>query len=172
MSVTLPDTRFAGSTDQVRYYEALLDELRGIPGVSAVGGTSSLPLAGDDGDADFAIEGRPRPEPTKANTAWVRYVTTGYFRAMGQRLLEGRPFDDRDDVESDAVVVVNETLARRYFDYPRRTPIGARVTFGVGAPPRSGRPWAAAPAIPGTSGSETLRVLPCTSRTDRSRRPR
>ena len=135
MEMTLPDGRFSRRVDQVRYYEALLDNLRSIPGVTAVGGTSSLPFAGNDGDVDFRIEGRSFPEATDANTAWVRDVTTGYFRAIGQRLLAGRAFTPGDDAQSDEVVIVNHTLAVRYFDYPRRTPIGARVAFGPGAEP-------------------------------------
>ena len=135
MRVTLPEGRFARSSDQVRYYDALLEELRAIPGVNAVGGTSSLPLAGNDKSADFRIQGQALRAPTEVNSAWVRQVTARYFDTMGQRLLEGRPFENGDDARSDAVIIVNESMARRYFDYPRRTPMGARVALDTAAEP-------------------------------------
>lgn len=133
--VSLPLSRFADGADRSAFYNELRDRLGSIPGVVSAGGTSSLPLAGDDGDADFRVEGEAPPVPPDANVAWVRPITRGYFYTMSQRLVEGRDFDARDDTEGPRVVIVNERLAERYFDYPRRSPVGSRIAFGSGQAP-------------------------------------
>lgn len=132
VGVSLPTTRFVDGSDRIAFYETLVDRLESLPGVLSAGGTESIPLAGNDGDADFRIEGQAPPRPPEANVAWVRPVTRGYFFTMGQDLLEGREFDSSDDAEAPLVVIVNEQLARRYLDYPGRDPVGSRVAFGSG----------------------------------------
>jgi hypothetical protein len=71
------------------------------------------------------VEGRP-PEPVDAWTplVWTQ-VSGSYFHAMGIPLLRGRYFNSQDRPESPPVVIVNETLARRY--WPREDPIGKRL---------------------------------------------
>jgi putative ABC transport system permease protein len=128
--LALPAQRFTEPAARIGYYNDLLESMESIPGVVSVGATTSIPLAGTDHDADFRIEHEPPPDPTQANVAWIRQVTRGYFRTIGLRLLEGRPFDAGDAAGAPRVVIVNASLARRYFDYPRRNPIGTRVTFG------------------------------------------
>jgi len=135
VSLVLPAERYGEGADRVRYYHELLDKLEQIPGVLAVGATNSLPLAGNDGDSNFLIEGAPPPEPTNPNVSWIRRVTRGYFRAIDLTLIEGRDFTDSDDAQAPRIVIINETLARRFFDYPQGNPLGARVTFGGGDDP-------------------------------------
>ena len=130
VTLALPGTRFTQGAESVAYYHTLLERLRGLPGVLSASATNSIPLAGNDGDADFRIEGEPPPDPTEPNTAWIRRITRGYFYTLGMELLAGREFEEGDDAEAPRVVIVNETLARRYYDYPRRDPVGTRVTFG------------------------------------------
>lgn len=131
----LPGARYADSDSRISYYESLLDRLEREPGTTSVGATSSLPLGGIDGDAEFRIEGEPPPDPTDPNVAWIRRVTGGYFQTVDLPLVAGRSFEDGDDARATRVVIVNETLARRYYGYPRRDPLGTRVTFGDGNDP-------------------------------------
>ena len=133
VGVSLPAARFPEGAVRVGLYDRLLERLDALPGVVAAGGTTSLPLSGDDASAEFRIEGEAPPRPPEASVAWVRPVTRGYFYAMGQRLMEGREFVDSDDADAPPVVVVNERLAERYFGAPGRGPIGARVALGPGA---------------------------------------
>ena len=135
VSIALPGSRFVDGADRVPYYHTLLDRLEVLPGVISVGATNSLPLAGGDGDADFRIEGQPDPIPPEANVAWVRRIAGGYFYTVGQRLLEGREFNDGDDAAAPEVVIINETLAGLYFEYPQRNPVGSRVAFGAASSP-------------------------------------
>lgn len=135
MTLALPGARYADSDSRISYYESLLERLEREPGITSVGATSSLPLGGTDGDAEFRIEGEPPPDPTDPNKAWIRRVTGGYFRTVDLPLVAGRNFEDGDDARATRVVIVNETLARRYYGYPGRDPLGTRVTFGDGTDP-------------------------------------
>jgi putative ABC transport system permease protein len=63
-------------------------------------------------------------------------ISASYFRVMGERLLRGREFTDRDRASSEAVAIVNEALARRYF--PNADPLGRRIALNE---PSSTNPW-------------------------------
>jgi predicted permease len=93
-------------------YYAIEDRVAALPGVRAAGFTQLLPLQSWGWEAEFAIKGRP-PGPARAR-AELRYVTPGYFRAMGIPLVRGRLFTPADTADSPRVVLVNQVLARRY----------------------------------------------------------
>jgi predicted permease len=129
LRLDVPESRFSSPSAGAVYYEALIERLEAMPGVLTVGATTSLPLTGNDRDARFRVQDRALPEQA-SGFAWVRSVTDEYFYTMGQRLVEGREFTDQDDAAASPVVIVNESLARRYLDYPRRNPVGDRITLG------------------------------------------
>ncbi|HUF76011.1 MAG TPA: FtsX-like permease family protein, partial [Longimicrobiales bacterium] len=131
----LPASRFATGADRIAYYEELVARLDALPGVSSAGATDSPPLAGFDGDASFRIEGAPPPRPTDVPVAWIRRVTPGYFGTVRQELVQGRGFDASDAAGAPLAVVVNEMLARRYYGYPERSPVGLRIAFGSAGEP-------------------------------------
>ena len=100
------------------YHEELLARLRRIPGVTAAGQTSLLPLGYrmvDITSYDVDIEGRPVPQGAAPENAYFRIVTPGYFEAAKTPLLEGRSFTVSDTATSAPVAVVNETMARKYW---------------------------------------------------------
>ena len=63
----------------------------------------------------FAVDGRPAPPPDQRPIGLMRAVTDSYFRTMGIRLLAGREFSAPDTSQSPPVVIVNRTLARRFW---------------------------------------------------------
>lgn len=128
VSLNLPGSRYADGTDQVAFYQELERRLRALPGVESVGAVNSLPLGGRDGDADFNVEGMAPAESGESRVSWIRRVTPHYGDAMGMRLTAGRFFNESDDTQAARVVVVNETLASRYF--PNADPVGKRIYFG------------------------------------------
>ena len=128
MSLSLPGARYPDGPSRQSYYQALLNRLSSIPGVVSVGAVNSLPLAGNDGDSSFLVEGEPPPEPGVTQAAWIRPVTDGYFATVGLDLMEGRDFTSGDDGEAPRVILVNETLAARYF--PNGDAVGRRIGFG------------------------------------------
>ena len=96
-----------------------------MPGVRSAGFSSDLPWTGYDENTSFAIVGRP---PSQDDDTGGRYhfVTTGYSGAAGTPLVAGRDLRDSDDANAPHVVLVNESLARKYWSAPERA-VGARV---------------------------------------------
>jgi putative ABC transport system permease protein len=93
--------------------------------VAAVG---YLPLSREGARYSFTVEGRPPLEPQLRPSADFNVVTPGYFHTLEIPLLQGRDLSPRDRWESPAVIVVNRTLARRF--WPDESPLGKRLTLG------------------------------------------
>ncbi len=127
--VSLPAARYRTDAQRVAAYDEIEARFAALPGVTRVGATSHLPVAGADSRTAVAIEGRP-PTPDAPTRAHPRAVTLDYFGTMGIRLLEGRNFTAADHSESQFVVIVNETMAKRY--WPGESPVGKRLRMGVG----------------------------------------
>jgi putative ABC transport system permease protein len=124
VQITLPAARYRSDEAYLSAFERLEQGLRTLPGVRAVGATSHLPLSGRDGRRGVGIEGR-EPTPDAPTRAHPRSVTPGYFQAIGITLLSGRPFTASDTATSPRVVIVNDTMARRY--WPGTSPVGRRI---------------------------------------------
>jgi predicted permease len=109
---------------QTLFYQQLLDGLRNLPGVVAIGGVNGVPLDGDRGDGGFWIDNIP----AKIGYADYRVASAGYFAAAGIPLVKGRVFDDGDSPGGQHVAVISQSLARKY--WPNEDPIGKRIQFG------------------------------------------
>jgi putative ABC transport system permease protein len=91
----------------------VLERLRALPGVQAVGGGTGLPPVTAQRVTRFTVDGRgPEDGPL---TAYFIAASPDYFRALGTPLAQGRWFDDRDRVRSAPVVLISRALARRLF---------------------------------------------------------
>ncbi len=107
-----------------RFYQQLEERIQALPSVRSVSYAGILPLGGASMMWGVNIEGRqPRPD---GYTDVVRgnVVGSNYFRTMGIPLLRGRDFDYRDRHDIPGVVIVDETMARRF--WPNEDPIGKR----------------------------------------------
>jgi putative ABC transport system permease protein len=125
--VSVTGARAAEPTRRVGFYQELLERVRGLPGVVSAGAINHLPLAGDIWGWPFEVEGAPPPGPGESPSAAYRVVLPRYFQTMGQPIVRGRDFSDRDSLGAPGVVVVNECLAARH--WPGQDPIGKRITF-------------------------------------------
>jgi putative ABC transport system permease protein len=130
VDVGLPRTRYPERNQPAVFYKQLLDRVAALPGVQSAGAVSSLPLSGGGTDSGFAIEGRPPAEPGHPQVAWYSSVTPDYFRVMNIRLLRGRQLTEADSADARKVVMISETMVRRYF--PDEDPLGKRLVFGGG----------------------------------------
>jgi predicted permease len=128
LRVFLNPTHYPAMPQVVNFYSQLLDREKTLPGAQAVGAISTLPLSGNETDTSFLIEGRPQPPPNQQPVAWYNSISPDYFRAMEMHLVEGRAFSDRDDEKSPLVVIISETMARRY--WPNEEPLGKRLGRG------------------------------------------
>jgi putative ABC transport system permease protein len=112
--VSLPGARYSADK-RAAFFEQALTGLRALPGVEAAGSIDSLPLGDDRQGTSFSIEGAPAFPSGGAPRMHISIAGPGYFEALRFRVLEGRTFEMRDRRDGEPVVVVNETLAKRYF---------------------------------------------------------
>jgi putative ABC transport system permease protein len=126
--VELPDRRYTRPQQFINFYERLLEGARALPGVRAAALSNSLPPDSTEFSDVFRIEGRPAIPGQVPPIAYVIRVTPDYFRALGVALRRGRFFTAADTSEAPRVVLINETLRRRFF--PNEDPIGKRLNTG------------------------------------------
>jgi predicted permease len=109
------------------FYDKLFDRLSRLPAVETAGGVLNLPMCGIRYTWDFEIEGRPKPEGSMNYTDF-QIATPEYFSAMRIPLVSGRLFGAGDGERQPAVVVINQTMARRF--WPGGDAIGKRIRLG------------------------------------------
>lgn len=107
----------------VPFFSALVDSLRGQPGVASAGIVSAIPLTGLAAATSFRAADRAEPPPGQKPVADIRVADQGYFRVLRIPLLRGRLITPRDD--SQPVIVVNEALAREF--WPDGDPLGKQL---------------------------------------------
>jgi putative ABC transport system permease protein len=125
IDMLLPDSRYPNAAAMSRFYDRLLEGVRGIPGVTNAALSTTLPLSGSSIGVGFSIEGRA--EDSTHTGASPRYfaVSPDYFAAMRIKLLRGRAFSERDTAASPEVAIVSEALAQHF--WPGEDPVGKRI---------------------------------------------
>jgi len=124
------------------FYRRVVERMESLPGVESVSLARIVPISGGGRMPDFVIEGQDGQEAGRARNPGedslqrvsTNTVSTKYFQTMGISLLRGRDFTARDDENAPAVVIINESFARRYF--AGQDPLGKRMRFGG-----SRNPW-------------------------------
>lgn len=112
-SVSLPSVRYSDPAARGRFFAALLDDIRRLPGVTAAGAGTDLPWTGYDENSGFAVVGRRDADGSGRYHA----ATPGYFEALRVPLRGGRFFDERDRTDTARVLVVNQALVSLYFPH-------------------------------------------------------
>jgi len=107
-----------------QYYRDVLERVRAMPGVAAASLSVITPLSGAGMDVSLSVEGGP---PATGNAGYANLVSDGFFSTMGTPILLGRDFGPRETTAATPVVIVNDTLARRYF--PGVNPVGQRIVM-------------------------------------------
>jgi len=129
----VPATAYPQPADVVRFYRQATAGVAQIPGVRAVGAVRVLPLARKIGEWSNRIEGRPYVPEENPNGDF-QAVTPGYFEAMGLKLVRGRFLSDLDREDAMPAVVINDTMAARY--WPGEDAIGRQFMMGT-----DDKPW-------------------------------
>jgi len=137
LQISLPRARYSQPSQCVAFYSQLLEQLRLLPGVRAAGMTNRMPMSPLNIRISFEIPGRPAAGDTSGPPiASARLVSSGFFQSMSIPLVDGRDFAEQDREGAEPVVIVSETLARRYFPGERAVDQridldGARRIIGV-----------------------------------------
>jgi predicted permease len=126
MSLTGPRFQTAEGVEQM--VRAGVERVKAIPGVAVASATCCVPLQGGYG-LPFVIVGRPLEGPSHGGGGWVT-LSPGYFDVFRIPIKRGRDFNDRDTQSSPPVVIINEALARRFFE--KGDPLSERLIIGRG----------------------------------------
>lgn len=126
--VSLPQFQYSTPKQWVAFSDQLLTRLQAQPGMrdSAIAGP--LPIVDCCVTVAFQIAGDPPPQPGATESANYVPVSPGYFSVMGIPLLRGRLFRESDSPSSLPVVLISESLAKRYF--PNQNPLARQLVFG------------------------------------------
>ena len=126
--LALPAAKYKGEAIS-NFYKQLNEHIRALPGVEDAGVAYSLPMSSVAlAWGPVTIEGHVPKNSADFVMANQRFVSPGYFRAMGVPLIRGRYFDNRDVKDAPATVMINESLAQRF--WPNQDPQGKRVGLG------------------------------------------
>lgn len=128
LQIALPNS-YQTPEQRTALYDALFAKLDALPGVTASGGTTRLPLGSTNVTTKVGVEGRDQP-PGEWPEVEFRRALHGYFTAMGIPVLRGRGFNSTDAPPAPPVVVINQTMARQLFG--EADPVGRRVRMSGG----------------------------------------
>ena len=106
---------------------ALLEDLRGLPGVTQAALASAIPLGGQ-GAIFYAAEGMGEVDATNRPRAYLHRVSPGYVETIGLRLFDGRAFGPTDLGANATNVMVTQAMAQRF--WPGQSAIGRRIKAG------------------------------------------
>jgi putative ABC transport system permease protein len=135
--VNLPEIRYDTPQKIAAFYDALQSRLQADPAVRSVAYSTSVPPSLLSMTDNFIAEGQTLPPNQSAPVAPLLFVDDNYFRTLGVPLVAGRVFDEHDIPGQPLVVIINETLAKRYF--PGGNAAGKRLKQG--GPERPRNPW-------------------------------
>jgi putative ABC transport system permease protein len=123
--VLLPKARYDTDEKIVRFNDQLIQRVRPLPGVEAVALGMNIPFDNNEWDSSFHLTGTPPHPPGERPEAEINIVTPDYFRLMRMPVLKGRAFGDDDRAGRRRSVIIDDTLAQKYF--PGKDPIGRQI---------------------------------------------
>jgi putative ABC transport system permease protein len=123
--VLLPKARYDTDEKVAHFNDQLVERIRALPGVEAAALGSNIPFDDNEWDSSFHLTGTPPYPPGERPEAEINVVTPDYFRLMGMPLLHGRAFTADDRAGRPRSVIIDETLAQKYF--PGKDPIGQQI---------------------------------------------
>jgi putative ABC transport system permease protein len=123
---TVLGSKYAPTARRADFYDRVIDDIRGIPGVTGAAYISGLPMVWGGGIWPVGING-VELERRVNNTASMRFVTPGFFAALNIPIRTGRDVSRSDTKTSEFVAVVSESFAKRY--WPDQDVLGRRFNF-------------------------------------------
>jgi putative ABC transport system permease protein len=134
VGLSLPRATYHDDFDRARFAQQVVERVSAIPGAEQVASSYPLPVYGMAWGMSYWAEGEPQPAAGQAPPCQTATVSPGFFSTLRIPLLQGRDFNESDRRESQGVIVIDETLARRH--WPNESPLGKRLTV-TGDRPRT-----------------------------------
>jgi putative ABC transport system permease protein len=122
--IFLVNTKYQDDNKRKAFFDALLNKVRHLPGITEAGLNDCLPFHWNDYES-LCIAGQPVPDTSRLPWMQHQIVSPDYFRALRIPLLRGRFFDEQDQEGAADVVIINRAIAQRYF--AGQDPIGKQL---------------------------------------------
>lgn len=128
--ISLPRERYKDPESAIRFYQQVIERIDSLPGVESTGLISHLPVEETGYNGNLTVEGKTYP-PNESPLVEYRVVNDDYFETANIPLLRGRVFNKQESDDKQAVVVINESMAKQI--WAGEDPIGKRVGEGEAA---------------------------------------
>ena len=130
MKLELPDATYRRGRQSDQFFEALLRDIGGLPGVRSVARVSRFPLHDGHLTSAILVDGATYTDKDRLPEIEYRMASARYFETMAIPVIAGRPFGPMDTADSTAqlVAIVNRSAAVRFFGTPNA--VGKRLRFG------------------------------------------
>ncbi|MFI5230799.1 MAG: ABC transporter permease, partial [Gemmatimonadales bacterium] len=125
----LPLASYPTSASRMHFYNALLDQVRTIPGVASATLSDWVPLSEDHNDTVVGVEDHPLPPNAVPTDHYVSVADGQYFRTMRIPVLAGRSFGAQDPKRAALEAIVSRAFAKRYWG--DASPLGKRIRSGL-----------------------------------------
>ena len=155
--MSLSGARFANTASVSRLVRDARQRLNVIPGVEASAVTSWPPLQGRLG-LPFIVIGRGMGDSSSKGSGLWMDASPGYFEVLKIPILRGRAFTEEDSAAAPRVVLINESMAKRY--WPNQDPIGQQIIIGKGLGPKFEDPPRQIIGIVGDTRDTDLTIAP------------
>ena len=140
MKLILSDRAYPDDAARRLFVAQTIDALGQIAGVQRVAAINNMPTSGSNSSRAIEIDGHPPADPNNLPTVDYRTITSGYFSTLRIPIVRGRPFNTADREDTQPVVIVSESMARKF--WPNEDPIGRRMKLRRG-------PWLTVVGISG-----------------------
>jgi putative ABC transport system permease protein len=127
MTAMVPRAKFASPSQQISFFELVLQRVKALPGVESAGVIDDIPLNENGSHQPIAIEGRPAVPMSEQPEVDVRLISAGYMSALHIPILRGRDVSNTDVAGRPAAVLISESMARQF--WPGEDALGKRLTL-------------------------------------------
>jgi putative ABC transport system permease protein len=123
----LPRSKYREPQAQWNFHRQVVERIQEVPGVQSVSLVRGLPFSGNGGTAAITLPDRELPSPGTEPEVMFNTAMPNYFETIGIPFLKGRPFGPEDQLNTPPVVIINQTMAQRF--WPDQDPLGKQVKF-------------------------------------------
>ncbi len=125
VQLSLPQARYPEADQRGQFAATLLERIKGLPGVASVAHGDNVPFDDSSNDSYFHVTGTPPDVLGKEPDAEIAFVSHDFFRTLGIPLVRGRFFGPQDHPKSPRVIIIDDSLAAKYF--PGVDPVGRQI---------------------------------------------
>jgi predicted permease len=118
LNLSIPDAEVPKAQDVVRRQEEILHKIEGVPGVTSVAITNSVPMDDNGWQDPVMAQDKSYADGSMPPLRHFKYVSPGFFRTMGIPLVTGRDYTWADLYERRPVAILSENFAREYWGSP------------------------------------------------------